>query len=349
MKKLFQIEEISEQHNHAGAKARADIAAIAEKKGFRRIPVSMDTFREGIQAKIRRQYGYLRDWNRAYHAISDGSVVLLQHPFHYPQLTRDRTLMRLKREKQVRFISFVHDVEELRAFRFNDYYRNEFERMLELADVLIVHNSRMRDWFLEKGVAGEKLVVLGIFDYLQRIEKADSRFEKSISVAGNLDPVKCGYVRELKNLKGIRVHLFGPNYREEPDSGNLIYHGSFPSDEIPVHLESGFGLVWDGESIDGCTGKSGQYLRYNNPHKLSLYISSGLPVVIWKHAAESEFVETNGIGLCVDSLYELETRMEALTEKEYQAFLEAMNDIRGKLQTGYYGGSALEQALIKLL
>ena len=91
---------------------------------------------------------------------------------------------------------------------------------------------------------------------------------------------------------------------------NINYHGSFGVDEIPSKLTRGFGLVWDGDSLDGCRGQSGQYLRYNNPHKLSLYLSSGLPVVIWTGAAEAGFVREHGVGLCVDSLNDLEVQQE---------------------------------------
>lgn len=50
-------------------------------------------------------------------------------------------------------------------------------------------------------------------------------------------------------------------------------------------------MVWDGESIDGGLGLSGQYLKYNNPHKLSVIFTSGLPVIIWNEAAEAGLVK----------------------------------------------------------
>lgn len=89
----------------------------------------MRTTKAGYLAKVQRQVGYYIDWNNCYQAITEGSVVLLQHPFHYSQLTREKLLYKLKKEKKVKFISVVHDVEELRAFRYNDYYKREFEVM----------------------------------------------------------------------------------------------------------------------------------------------------------------------------------------------------------------------------
>lgn len=342
----FQIVEVTEQFNHAGTKATADIADVAEKLGFDKLELCMRTTKEGYISKIQRQIGYYLDWNACYKKISVGSVVLLQHPFHYPQLTREKTLRKLKTKKHVKFISVVHDVEELRAFRFDDYYKREFNVMLELADAIVVHNEVMKGYFVEKGIPESKLINLEIFDYLQdKIEKKVS-FERSITVAGNLDTTKCQYIGQLGELKDTIINLYGPNFNPNMQQyQNVEYHGSFPVNEIPLKLNAGFGLVWDGESIDGCKGLSGQYLRYNNPHKLSLYLSSGMPVVIWKDAAEAKFVQKYGVGICVDSLRDLDHLLSNIGEDEYGIFCKKVEYVRDKLITGFYAKKALELAI----
>ena len=342
----YQIVEKTNEFNHAGSKATADIAEVAEKMGFQRIPITMDTFEDSFTGKLRRQAGYARDWANALRCIPEGSLVLLQHPFHHKQLTREKTLFRLKNEKNVRFLSLVHDVEELRAYRYDEYYAREFQTMLKLADMLIVHNNRMRDWFEEQGVPAKRMIGLEIFDYLytEKIEKT-LIFDRSISVAGNLDTQKCGYIARLGELKGLPVHLYGPNYDNQLDQwDNIVYHGSFPADEIPAQLCKGFGLVWDGKSLDNCSGLSGQYLRYNNPHKLSLYLASGLPVIIWKHAAEAEFVQKNGLGLCVESLFDLPDLLQDISLDQWQEMLLHVEKTGEKLRRGDYSRRAIEAA-----
>ena len=262
------------------------------------------------------------------------------------QLTREKNLRKLKEEKRVKFISFVHDVEKLRAFRYNDYYCQEFNTMMELADVLIVHNDVMKEYFVQCGFPEEKIVTLGIFDYLQEGEVPQRpEFEPSITIAGNLDTNKCVYIGQLGVLNGVQVQLYGPNFdelmRQYP---NIHYHGSFGVDEIPSKLTRGFGLVWDGDSLDGCRGQSGQYLRYNNPHKLSLYLSSGLPVVIWTGAAEAGFVREHGVGLCVDSLNDLEEIFRNMTKEEYDALCDNVQRLSGKLRKGEYAEAAIKAA-----
>ncbi len=342
----YQIVERAGKFNHAGSKATADVAGIADKMGFKSLYVDMDTTDTTKLSKIKRQIGYLRDYKKIKREIPKDAVVLLQHPFHHKQLTRNRTLRYLKKNKNVKFISLVHDVEELRKFRDNNYYRNEFDVMLELADTIIVHNERMKAFFVSKGVKAHKVIVLEIFDYLQEGNSEVPKFEKSITIAGNLDTTKCGYVGELSKLKNTKIKLYGSNFDERmKEYTNINYYGSFPPEEIPKKLNGGFGLVWDGSSIDGCVGDSGQYLKYNNPHKLSLYLSSGLPVIIWNDAAEADFVRSNNVGICVNSLKEFDENLSEITEEAYTEMVQNIKEIGEKLRSGYYATTAINKAL----
>ena len=233
--------------------------------------------------------------------------MLIQTPYHHKQLIRNWVLSKLKRDKKVKFISLVHDVEELRKSLYNNYYKNEFNFMLSVADSIIVHNDTMKAFFIKKGIPENKLVSLKIFDYLMDKEATSKNviFERAISIAGNLDINKSAYIAQLGKL-GITIHLYGPNFSHSLEQyKDIQYHGSFPASDIPNQLNSGFGLVWDGNSIDTCSGDFGEYLQYNNPHKLSLYLASGIPVVIWDKAAEADFVRKHNLGICVSSLSEL--------------------------------------------
>ena len=343
----YQIVEVTESLNHAGSKATADFAKIADECGYERVNIKMNTTAESKIAKLQRQIGYYFDWNKCYDAIENESVVVLQHPFHHKQFTRESILSKLKNNKKVKFISIVHDVEELRQFMNNqEYYQHEFEFMLEIADVIVVHNSKMLNFFIEKGVHKSKLVNLEIFDYLQNKDKNKViNFSKTITIAGNLDTTKCKYIGELDKINNIEINLYGPNFNEKLNKNkNIHYKGVLSPDEVPNVLTEGFGLVWDGDGIKGGMGKAGNYIRYNNPHKLSLYLSSGLPVVIWKEAAEAEFVKKNNLGILVDSLDELSDIIPNLNEIEYMNMVKSVNKIAQQLVSGYFGKKAIDEA-----
>ncbi len=343
----FQIVETGSDDRNAGTKATADMAAIADSLGFQRVCIRKNMFEGSPVGKIRRQAVYYADWKRACAEIPANAAVLLQHPFHHRQLTREKSLNWLKEKKGVCFISVVHDVEELRVSRFNDYYAREFGQMIRLADALIVHNPTMLAWFASRGVPPEKLVNLEIFDYLRGGGGAEKppAYEKTVTIAGNLDVRKSAYIAQLGDIAGVSFNLYGSNYDRSPGvSGNIRYSGSVSPDELPRRLSSGFGLVWDGMSVDGCEGPMGQYLKYNNPHKLSLYLCAGLPVIIWKDAAEASLVRREDVGLCVGGLRELGAALGNVSEADYRRMADNAGRIGAKLREGFYSRRAIEQA-----
>ena len=103
-------------------------------------------------------------------------------------------------------------------------------------------------------------------------------------------------------------------------------------------------MVWDGNSIDSCSGDFGEYLQYNNPHKLSLYLASGIPVVIWDKAAESKFVKDNNLGLCVSSLHELQDKLNLITEQEFNEMVDNVEKQTDLLTHGKYTEASILEA-----
>ena len=199
-----------------------------------------------------------------------------------------------------------------------------------------------RSW----AVSGEKLFSLQIFDYLTDAQSGGHRLQDGIAIAGNLSADKCGYVREFIRLAGgkIPIHLYGKGFEEETECANVFYHGAVPSAELPGVIRGGFGLVWDGPSAESCSGKMGEYLRFNNPHKLSLYLVSGMPVILWKEAAETGFIEENDVGRTVGNLKELAPLVQQMTEQEYTEMISRIREIGEKLREGSYLASALQKA-----
>jgi glycosyltransferase len=344
--KRYQIVELNTEYNHAGSKAVQDVYEIARSLGYEANIIRTATTADSFMAKIQRQIFFFIDWLKAYFSIASNSIVFIQNPYHHKQLIRNWVLEGLKRKKNVKFISLVHDVEELRKSLYNNYYKSEFDTMLSLVDVIIVHNDKMKDFFIKKGFPETKLVSLKIFDYLIDSQPSNSnvKFERSISIAGNLDIKKSAYISQLGKL-GVVVNLYGPNFSHLLEKYKEIkYHGSFPASDIPNHLNSGFGLVWDGDSIDSCSGDFGEYLQYNNPHKLSLYLASGIPVVIWDKAAESKFVKENNLGLCVSSLYELQDKLNSITEHEFNEMVDNVEKQTDLLTHGKYTEASILEA-----
>ena len=105
------------------------------------------------------------------------------------------------------------------------------------------------------------------------------------------------------------------------------------------------GLFGICESINTCSGSLGEYLRINDPHKASLYISTGIPVVTWNNAALAHLIEKYGIGITVRSLSELDSKIVNITDKEYQSMKEKTENLGEKVKAGYFIVNAVSNLL----
>ena len=212
---------------------------------------------------------------------------------------------------------------------------------------MIAHNQKMKEYLISQGFAPDKVGTLDIFDYLYdgKTEKKEG-ISGTLSVAGNLAPAKSGYIYQLGELaKDFHVNLYGNNFDKNRHFDHVTYKGSFLPEELPLKIEGDFGLIWDGPSAKTCEGNTGNYLRYNNPHKTSLYLASGIPVIVWKESAMADFVLKNQVGYVIDNLEEINAIYRDLNEDEYREIKNNTLKIAEKLKSGYYFKKALNQYL----
>ena len=211
------------------------------------------------------------------------------------------------------------------------------------ADIWIVHNNSMKKFLISKGFPANRIVSLGIFDYL--IEKSvEVKEDDGIIIAGNLDVAKSQYIYHLNEIGNVTFNLYGANYNNINHYNNINYFGTFLPDELISNLKGKYGLVWDGDSLDTCSGLTGEYLKINNPHKLSLYLAVGLPVIIWEKAAEAEFVLKENVGVTVKSLYELPQRLATVSYNDYNIMKNNVRIVGERLRRGEYMMEAIRKA-----
>ncbi len=330
---------------NAGEKAPSDIISVADVLGYKKI--SVKSHWEQLDDLDWRTNERGESWERIKEAAENSSIMLLQNPnWNENEFeVRKKYIKYLKSEKDVRIISVIHDIENLRKIYNTEYMQREAEFMLKTSDILIVHNKKMAEYYQQEGIESERLINLKIFDYLCSDDSIPLRgISRNVVVAGNLSADKNPHIALLSELGGIKFHLYGMGYEKQKDEDNITYHGTFSADELPDVMIDGFGLVWGGDSLDGCTGNAGEYLRYNAPHKLSLYLAAGLPVIIWDKAAMADFVLENEVGFTVSSLYELEENLNNITEEKYTQYLSNANRIGLQLRNGEYTKKAIKEA-----
>lgn len=333
----YQITEFKLQDCTAGQKAPADVARIAAKLGYQALTPHRGTVKSGSEQTK-------KEWLRICNAIPQNSFVLIQLPL-VDGTDGIYQLDQLKKEKNIKIMAVVHDLDILRYDEITDYMKKQYEIINSVADVWIVHNESMIEKMIEKGFDREKLVNLQIFDYLASTdEHIQTRRGDGIIIAGNLSRDKSRYIYDLSKIQNVTFNLYGAYYEEEGEFDNINYYGSFLPDELIVNLCGRFGLVWDGNSIETCSGGTGEYLRINNPHKLSLYLAVGLPVIIWSEAAEAAFVQREGVGFTVESLAELSTVLPEISDEDYYRMRQNAERVGERLRNGEYMKRAIREA-----
>lgn len=340
-------------HKTAWGKAREDVDSILASMSMTPIVIvnhEKERNKTSFLNKIKWHGIIKRNWDSELSRLNTGDVLIIQFPILEHSLFLYRIIRKI-RKRGVKIVLMVHDLETIRFSLLKSQsritnLRVNFEeaKILREASKIILHNSKMIRFVERFGVPEEKTVDLEIFDYLYNgnIRSRNEDVQKDVVIAGNLSKEKAGYAYNLP--EGITYHLYGIKYDGEEKS-NVIYHGSFPPNELPGKIEGGFGLVWDGSSAQTCEGVYGEYMKINNPHKASLYLAAGIPIIIWKYAALAEFVQDNNVGICINSLADIQDKLMNMTPDEYGNLLTNVRLVSEKIRSGIYTRKAITKAI----
>lgn len=305
----------------ASSKAPYDVSLIARECGYADKFIVVPNVKAKFVNVAIRIFKLVREvWK-----CGKGCKILLQYPcfneriFQYVKyLMKNRT-----------FVTVVHDMNSIREK--GSLSRPEISS-LSLFDELIVHSPEMEACLRPYIKATAHLHVLGCFPYLTSSTYVTPVLGNEVCFAGNID--KSVFLRYLiPKLGKIRLNLYGHMRCSLPIDKNVKYYGIFQPENVSV-LRGSWGLIWDGESIDTCAGTRGEYLRIIAPHKFSLYIAAGIPVIVWKRSAMAKIVIERRIGLAVSSLYDLEQTISRVSEKQYHDMLTAINELRVEVVNG---------------
>ena len=331
---------------NAGNKARNDVEEIVKREGYQPLLLTVEDWYQ--MGTVKAQQHKAKALAQAFSQLKSGDQLLIQFPMLHHSFFTTRLVRKIQRRGvQVYFI--IHDLEALRYANLDTVPLKHKIRvhlqessLLKVADGVIAHNPIMKSVLVEKGLPEHKLVSLEIFDYLipNYQEKDGLSKDQPIIVAGNLAQEKAGYLYQLPARPAY--NLYGVGFDESRALANETYFGSFLPDELPAALEGGFGLVWDGDSAETCSGVFGEYLRYNNSHKASLYLASGFPLVVWKQSALSHFVLEKGCGIAVESLHDLKETIDNLSDADYQDLVDNAKRVGQEIRDGHYLKTALK-------
>lgn len=285
---------------------------------------------------------------RASLLLKKGDTLFLQ----YPVKKYFSFLCKVASMKGAKTICVIHDLGSFRRKKLT--IEKEITR-LSHCDYIITSNENMKQWLIKHGMK-KPLGALGLFDYRS---KSFNQKQKQISTippeilpnivyAGALSMRKNSFLVEItKSLSNWNLTIVGnkeglQGIQENP---HIEYKGFMPSEEFISHINADFGLVWDGDTLDTCSGNYGEYLRWNSPHKVSFYLRAGLPIIIWKEAAVAPIIVKEGVGIAINSLSELNDIFQTLSKEDLAQMKTRAREMAKKLNEGHFLKSALSLTL----
>lgn len=349
-KKYIFIENYSNK-NHAGSKATNDITKILLENDYSPLyalkimpshydlaakessKLSKNKIISKIKTAVITFFSYI-NIIIIFLKIKKNSIIFIQYPFIQLRIKPEwqNFIFRIFRQKNISIELIIHDLDGLRRNDLRIEIRDI--KLFYLCSKIICHNETMKNFLITAGVDEEKIRTINFFDYLHSKETCPThKKEDPIAFCGNLKKSK--FIKDLDScLKTKRINFYGFTDSSVifPKCGQ--YQGLKDSFTLPSKIEGSWGLVWDGESIKSCENNFGEYLVINSPHKVSLYLVSRLPVIIWKDSALAFLIEKYNLGITVNSLDEIENKIKSVSEDEYQKIIKNIEIWARKIEDG---------------
>lgn len=305
----------------AGSKAPKDVAIIAQQCGYiNRFIICPETSSKLLNVLL-RFFLLIRELYKC----ERNALILLQYPCFSEKIFQYAKIFFPSR----RLVTVIHDINSIR--QTGNISKAEISS-LSVFQEIIVHTPEMKN-YLSKFLFGNiKFHILECFPYLTNSQCKKSNSTNEICFAGNID--KSVFLQEyIQTIKKIKLRLYGKMERKLFLNQNVMYSGMFNPDDIST-LSGSWGLVWDGNSIESCSGTWGDYLKIIAPHKFSLYLVAGIPVIVWDQSAMAKLVKKYRIGICISNLNELENKILSVSVDFYHELVNNVLAFRDKIKNG---------------
>jgi glycosyltransferase involved in cell wall biosynthesis len=322
----------------AGNKAKTDYEQILRDMGATNLGLETTFSTSQVVSFVRNLMGIIHMSSK----VQKGDIIVLQ----YPVKKYFSLICRIAHRRGAKTIALIHDLGCMRRKKLTE--QEEISRLMH-ADGVIATNAVMMQWLKEKGYT-KTLDYLGLHDYLSDSVSRPPVQHSPLKVvyAGTLALRKNAFLMDMaKQVGNYELVIYG-KHKGLPrlqTRGHIKVNPFLSADTFIREVEGDFGLVWDGDSLDTCSGHFGEYLRWNTPHKVSFYIRAGLPMIVWRQSAVAPIVQQEGIGFCIDSIEELNTLLPSITPQQLSEMRQRVAIVSSRMAQGCY----LKEAVGRIL
>lgn len=202
------------------------------------------------------------------------------------------------------------------------------------------------EWFYDSSIIKKSIIISNAidvekycFDDVKRKKlRRDLKWEENY-IIGNI-----GRLHFQKNQMFI-LDIFEKLIKKEPKVRLILIGDGEDKTKLESLIEGRENKTRLGKIKAHCTGVYGDYLKINNPHKTSMYLAAGIPVIIWEEAALANFIKKNHCGITIKSTDEIRNIIDNMLDEEYETLKANACKIGGKLRRGYFLKSAMKQSI----
>jgi hypothetical protein len=309
-----------------------NLATSASKIGFREINYILY---DGLANNSTRRSQIIEG---LFSQVKPGDIVLFPFPLYILAMNfQKESIDYLKKKTNVKLIAFVLD---LHTWLYKGDYNPKTDFLLEQLrtfNLLIVPTKKFAGRLKKEDVSTPMLS----FDFLDFIYEGPLKtksWKQKVYIAS-------GRTIALKNYQGKSEIVVIGSSSSTRKNVTVLPHRK--ANELPQIFDGGFGAV---DLINNVTTNTNNYdwdgySAYTSPSKLSLYLASGLPVLVRSDSAVKSLVESKGIGLVVNDLNDVDQLFEKMTEKDYQKMLKKVAQYQRAVSKGFFAQRALLEGL----
>ena len=292
---------IQEDSRDSVSKAREDVITLGHTMGYE------TTYIYRYQDANEDHYALHSRIDGITAGILPGDLLVYQYP-SYNGIQFDRLFLTRMAHRGIIVSLFVHDIEYLRGA----VDQADEVAVFQSVHSMIIHGQAMKEALRSSGVT-VPLIQKEFFDYLHTgitVGSVKQSEIKQLVIAGNLN--KSSFLNEWPYP--LPIMAFGDT-DQRIHSSSVQHMGSFSPNELIQKIpQNSLGLAWDTDLDHG--GAYQQYTKYNSPHKISLYLSLGIPVVVWDQSGIAPIIKQKNVGITIATLDELPKIWETLSSDQ---------------------------------
>ncbi|GFH40951.1 hypothetical protein [Pseudolactococcus insecticola] len=303
-------------------KAQADFAQFAKAAKYRKLAIFR--FNDAGESDDELQH---RIWG-IIAGVKRGDLVLHQ----YPTWNSKRYEEMFFQETSFKGATMGAYIQQIPALANPATAENFPLELLFRYHFIVAHTEKMRKKLRELGY-DKPIFVSDFADYVHDFPVQDKKFLRQVIYYGNIG--KKTKFLNWSNTTTLKV--LGPNHSDVASSDSVKFTANPSLEVLPTYLNGGFGF------LERDSRKTDDYAVLSFHDKLSLFLSSGLPVVVYDDFAYADFIVAHKLGFAISNINEIDAKMSQIDETAYADYLKNTAYFGELMRSGYFTSRLLQQ------